>query len=155
MFTLKSTAKRNKSFLYHIEVKVSDKTYFVEMRKQKLTNSSIYLACSSTNCNAKIILTVTAIPIVKVSKCVYKFGANTTDKVMLQTSNYGDIFHHFIPKYKLNKVSYYLQRSFNSHRFYQMLKHFLFQFIIDISFLIFTGELFIKKSLLFFLLFSA
>ena len=94
MFTLKSISKRNQSFVYHIEVKVSDETFYVEMRKQKLTTNSIYLACTSTKCNAKVILTVTGIPIVKISKFVYKFGANTTDEMMLQTNNYGEIFHN-------------------------------------------------------------
>ena len=79
MFTLKSISKRNKSFIYHIEVKVSDETFFVEMRRQKLTTNAIYLACTSTKWNAKLILTVTGKPIIKVSKYVYKFGANTTD----------------------------------------------------------------------------
>ena len=64
------------------------------MRKQKLTTNSIYLVCTSTKCNAKVISTVTGIPIVKVSKYVYKFGANTTDEMMLQTNNYGEIFHN-------------------------------------------------------------
>ena len=44
MFTLKSISKRNKSFVYHIEVKASDETFYVEMRKQKLTTNVIYFA---------------------------------------------------------------------------------------------------------------
>ena len=39
MFTLKSISKRNKSFVYNIEVKVSGETYFAEMIKQKLTTA--------------------------------------------------------------------------------------------------------------------
>ena len=38
MFTLKSISKRNKSFVYHIDIKVSNETCFVEMRRQKLTS---------------------------------------------------------------------------------------------------------------------
>ena len=77
MFTSKSISKRNKSFVYHIEVKISDETYFVEMIKQKLSTSSIYSACTSSKCNAKVILTVTGIPIVKVSKYVILFFSST------------------------------------------------------------------------------
>ena len=36
MFTLKAISKNNTSFVYHIEVKVADETFFVEMRKHKL-----------------------------------------------------------------------------------------------------------------------
>ena len=43
MFTLKTISKSNTSFVYHIEVKVADETYFVEMRKHKLTSNKIYL----------------------------------------------------------------------------------------------------------------
>ena len=50
MFTLKSISKRNKSFVYQIEVKVSNETSFVEM------------------------------PIEKVSKYIYRFGEHTTDE---------------------------------------------------------------------------
>ena len=41
MFTLKTISKSNTSFVYHIEVKVADETYFVEMRKHKLTSHKI------------------------------------------------------------------------------------------------------------------
>ena len=79
MFTLKTISKSNTSFVYHIEVKVADETYFVEMRKHKLTSHKIYLCCTSSKCNAKInIIVKPEIPIEKVSKFVYKFGANTT-----------------------------------------------------------------------------
>ena len=54
MFTLKTISKSNTSFVYHIEVKVADETYFVEMRKHKLTSHKIYLRCTSRKCNAKI-----------------------------------------------------------------------------------------------------
>ena len=50
----KTIPKSNKSFVYHIQVKVSDETYFVEMRRQKLTSHKIYLCCTSRKCNAKI-----------------------------------------------------------------------------------------------------
>ena len=94
MFSLKSISNRNKSFVYHIGIKVSDETHFVEMRKQRLTTSFILTACTSTKFNAKIILITTGIPIVKVSKSVYKFSANTTDEMMIPTSNCGEIFYN-------------------------------------------------------------
>ena len=46
MFTLKTISKSNTSFVYHIEVKVADETFFVEMRKHKLTSHKIYLRCT-------------------------------------------------------------------------------------------------------------
>ena len=68
MFTLKTISKSNTSFIYHIEVKVADETYFVEMRKHKLTSHKIYLRCTSKKCNAKInIIVKPEIPIEKVS----------------------------------------------------------------------------------------
>ena len=56
MFTLKTISKSNTSFVYHIEVKVADETYFVEMRKHKLTSHKIYLCCTSRKCNAVLAL---------------------------------------------------------------------------------------------------
>ena len=104
MFTLKTISKSNTSFVYHIEVKVADETYFVEMRKHKLTSHKIYLHCSSKKCNAKInIIVKPEIPIEKVSKYVYKFGANTTDEMMLNINNYGEIVHNHRPVFKSKK----------------------------------------------------
>ena len=40
MFTLKTISKSNTSFVYHIEVKVADETYFVEMRKHSTRKRS-------------------------------------------------------------------------------------------------------------------
>ena len=94
MFTLKSISKRNKSFVYNIEVKVSDETYYVEMRKKKLNSNSIYLWCTSGKCNAKLSIVVKpGIPIEKLSRTTYKFGANITDDMMLDTKSYGEVYH--------------------------------------------------------------
>ena len=66
-----------------------NKIQTTKMRKHKLTSHKIYLRCSSKKCNAKInIIVKPEIPIEKVSKHVYKFGANTTDEMMLNINNY-------------------------------------------------------------------
>ena len=51
--------------------------------------------CTSTKCNAKLILVVTQDKsIEKVTRHNYKFGANTTDEMMLDIKNYGEIVHN-------------------------------------------------------------
>ena len=42
----------------HFEIKVSNETNFVEMRKKKLSSNSIYLVCTLSKCNAKLFLIV-------------------------------------------------------------------------------------------------
>ena len=82
ILTLKSISKRNKYFIHHIEVRICNETYYAEMRKKNITSNSIYLICTSTKCNVKVILIAKPeIPIGKVSRYIDRFCA--TDEMML------------------------------------------------------------------------
>ena len=59
------------------------------MRRKKLTSNSIYLNCTSSKCYDKLTLIVKPeISIEKVSKYIDRFGANTTDEMMLEINSW-------------------------------------------------------------------
>ena len=73
MFLLKTITKRRKSFVFSIEVNFLDEIYCVEMLKRRLNSNSMYLYCSSTNCEAKeSVIVKQEIPIEKVGGSYYK-----------------------------------------------------------------------------------
>ena len=93
MYTLKTITKRNNSFLYHIEIRISDEIYHVEMKRHRLNSKSINLICTSCKCSAKVSLIVKPkIPILKIGNHC-KFAENIAESAMLDLTNYGEIIH--------------------------------------------------------------
>ena len=65
------------------------------MKKNTLASSSIHLSWTSTKFNADLVLTIKLELLVgKVTKHIYKFGANITSEMILDTNPFGEIYHN-------------------------------------------------------------